>query len=162
MQCPRRSRSNGTSEPPAASAYAGAPGPSSIQVEDEPTFARICALFGSFCVVVGGVALYIGLFTTKTLPWPFTPFWMSLLLTVGCIALLFHAAYDRHVEFRRVYQFLGLACLVGGAVLCFLPYSAGGNKGQAGDLLGAGCRLPVAGAGVAAVHAPQRDGSARP
>src|SRR5271166_886884 len=114
------------------SALAGGPGPS-IRVEDEPAFARLCALVGAFCVVVGGVALYIGLFTAKTLPWPFTPFWMSLVLTVGCIALLFHAAYDRHVEFRRVYQFLGLLCLVGGAVLCFLPYSSGGNKGQTGD-----------------------------
>ena len=102
---------------------------------------RACAaLFGAFCVVVGGVALYIGLFTTKTLPWPFTPFWMSLLLTIGCIALLFHAAYDAHVEFRRVYQFLGVLSLIVGAVLCFLPYSSGGH-GRAGDLLGPGVVL---------------------
>ncbi len=120
-------------------ALAGAPGPS-IRVEDEPTFARVCALCGAFCVVVGGVALYIGLFTAKTLPWPFTPFWMSLLLTVGCIALLFHAAYDRHVEFRRVYQFLGVLALIVGAVFCFLPYTAGGH-GRAGDLLGPGVAL---------------------
>ena len=116
----------------------------SFQVEDEPTFARVCALVGAFCVVVGGVALYIGVFTSKALPFPFTPWVMSLMLTFGCIALLFHAAYDRNVEYRRVYQFLGVLSLLIGAALCFVPSSSGGH-GQAGDLLGPGFCFLTAG-----------------
>ena len=126
-----------------ALAYTDAGGPS-LQVEDEPTLARVFALIGAFCVVVGGVALYIGLFTSKQLPFPFTPWVMSLMLTFGSIALLFHAAYDRHVEYRRVYQFLGVFAIIVGAVFCFLPYAAGGH-GQAGDLLGPGFLFLTAG-----------------
>jgi ABC-2 type transport system permease protein len=120
----------------------GGTGPS-VQVEDEPTFARICALVGAFCVVVGGVALYINLYTEKKIP--IGPGSSSLLLSFGALALFFHAAYDRNAEFRRVYQFLGLLAAVVGAVFCFLPYSSGNHAGQVGDLLGPGFLLLCAG-----------------
>jgi hypothetical protein len=93
----------------------------SVRVADEPTFARVCALIGAFCTVVGGVALYMGVFTTKTLPFPFTVGWSSLILHFGVLCLLFHAAYDSNIEFRRVYQCLGVLCLVVGVILTLIP-----------------------------------------
>jgi ABC-2 type transport system permease protein len=123
-----------------ATAAVGAPGPS-IQIEDEPTGARIAALVGAFCAVIGGVALFLGLFTQRTLPWPFTPSWSSLILHFGVLCLLFHAAYDKNIEFRRVYQLLGLGCLVAGGVLCFIPYSWTKQNPQVGGLLGVGVPL---------------------
>jgi gliding motility-associated transport system permease protein len=123
----------------------GGVGPS-VQVEDQPTFARMAALVGSFCTVVGGVALYLGVFTSRTLPWPFTPSWSSLILHFGVLCLLFHSAYDRNVEFRRIYQFLGLAAILAGAALCFIPYSSAKGPGQVGDLMGAGA--PFLGVGL--------------
>jgi ABC-2 type transport system permease protein len=115
----------------------GGAGPSA-RIEDEPTFARVCALIGAFCTVVGGVALYMGVFTTKTLPFPFTVGWASLILHFGVLCLLFHAAYDANIEFRRVYQCLGVLCLVVGVILSLVPYGTGNRPGQVGDLLGPG------------------------
>jgi ABC-type transport system involved in multi-copper enzyme maturation permease subunit len=46
----------------------------------------------------------------------------SLSLAVGLAGLLFHAAFDRDVQFRRVYAVFAYLCLVVGAFLCFLPY----------------------------------------
>ena len=115
----------------------GGTGPST-RVEDQPTFARACALIGAFCTVVGGVALYMGVFTTKTLPFPFTVGWASLILHFGVLCLLFHAAYDNNIEFRRVYQCLGVLCLVIGVILSLVPYSSGNRTGQIGDLLAPG------------------------
>ncbi len=121
----------------------GGTGPSA-RVEDEPTFARVCALIGAFCTVVGGVALYMGVFTTKTLPFPFTVGWASLILHFGVLCLLFHAAYDNNIEFRRVYQCLGVLCLVVGVILSLVPYGTGNRPGQIGDLLGPGFLFLVA------------------
>ena len=80
----------------------------------------------------------MGVFTSKTLPFPFTVGWASLILHFGVLCLLFHAAYDNNVEFRRVYQCLGVLCLVIGVILSLVPYSSGNRPGQIGDLLGPG------------------------
>ena len=114
----------------------GGAGPS-VRVEDQPTFARTWP-DRRLLHVVGGVALYMGVFTTKTLPFPFTVGWASLILHFGVLCLLFHAAYDNNVEFRRVYQCLGVLCLVVGIILSLLPYGTGNHAGQIGDLLGPG------------------------
>src|SRR5205823_1864156 len=63
----------------------------------------------------------------------------------GVLCKLFHAAYDKNTKFRRVYQVVGLGCILLGGLFCFLPYG-GKQEGQVGDLLGAG--VPLLGVGL--------------
>ena len=141
-------------------APSGGPGPS-VQIEDEPSIARFAALVGAFCAVVGGVALYMGLFTARVLPWPFTPPWASLILHFGVLCLLFHSAYDNNVEFRRVYQVLGLGCILLGGVFCFLPYR--GETGRPGRRPARRRRAaPGRGFALPPVHPAQRNGRRHP
>ena len=55
-----------------------------------------------------------------------------VLLTFGIAGLLFHAAFDRDVQFRRVYMLFGYVCLVVGAFLAVraIPRQMGGLFGH--------------------------------
>jgi ABC-2 type transport system permease protein len=43
-------------------------------------------------------------------------------LVLGLVALLFHAAFDRDVQFRRLYMGFGFAAILVGAFLCLVPW----------------------------------------
>jgi ABC-type transport system involved in multi-copper enzyme maturation permease subunit len=101
----------------------------SVVREDDPTFARFLGLAGAALVTFGGAALIIGQFRRTAVGGA----WATFCLTVGIAAMLFHAAFDRETQYRRLYTYFGLLALVVGAFLCVVPY-----PNAAGDQFGLG------------------------
>jgi ABC-2 type transport system permease protein len=91
----------------------------SLLREDEATFPRYLGMFGGALVIFGGMALAFNL-TGK--PVRVGTGWATLLLSVGLAGLLFHAAFDRDVQVRRMYMAFSYALLAVGAGLFFYPY----------------------------------------
>jgi ABC-2 type transport system permease protein len=118
-------------EPIANSVLAGGTGPSA-RVEDEPTFARLCALLGACCAVVGCVALWMTTIGGRT-NLAFGPGWGGLLLFIGVCGLLFHAVIDKDLQFRLMYLGVGALLFIVGVGMCLLPYPT-----HMGGLFGAG------------------------
>ncbi len=102
--------------------------PSALR-EDEPGFARFFGLAGAALVTFGGAALIISRFRATAVGGG----WATFCLTIGLAGLLFHAAFDRDVQYRRLYTYFGLLALVIGGFLCILPY-----PNAAGDQFGLG------------------------
>jgi ABC-type transport system involved in multi-copper enzyme maturation permease subunit len=103
--------------PPWQEADEGAP---SVLRRDEPGFARVIGTLGAACVIFGGVALLLNRTGKLT---PLGNGGASFFLAVGLAGLLFHAAFDWDVQFRRIYMGFGyLALVVGGPLLCLIPY----------------------------------------
>jgi ABC-2 type transport system permease protein len=94
-------------------------GPSVVK-EDEPTLARTFGMFGAALVIFGSVALWSNTYMNR--PVRVGPGWASMALVLGLLCLLFHAAFDRDVQFRRLYAGFGYALLALGAFCCLLPY----------------------------------------
>src|SRR5262249_31524594 len=90
----------------------------SVLRDDKPGLARFMGLAGAALVTFGGAALIISRFR----PTAVGSGWATFALTVGISSMLFHAAFDRDVQYRRVYAYFGLLALVVGAFLCVLPY----------------------------------------
>src|SRR4051795_10070205 len=86
----------------------GGPGPSALR-EDEPHAARTVGMFGAALVIFGGMALGFHLYGQSV---RVGPGWAVLVLALGMAGLLFHAAFDRDVQFRRMYGLFSAACLV--------------------------------------------------
>jgi ABC-type transport system involved in multi-copper enzyme maturation permease subunit len=101
----------------------------SVLRDDKPGLARFMGLAGASLVTFGGAALIISRFR----PTAVGSGWATFALTVGIASMLFHAAFDRDVQYRRVYAYFGLLALVVGAFLCVLPY-----PNAAGDQFGLG------------------------
>jgi ABC-2 type transport system permease protein len=101
----------------------------SVLRDDRPGLARFLGLAGAALVTFGGAALIISRFR----PAAVGTGWATFALTVGIAAMLFHAAFDRDMQWRRVYAYFGLLSLAVGAVLCVLPY-----PNAAGDQFGLG------------------------
>jgi ABC-type transport system involved in multi-copper enzyme maturation permease subunit len=101
----------------------------SVMREDQPALARALGLFGAALVTFGGAALIISRFR----PTAVGGGWAVFSLTAGIAAMLFHAAFDREVQYRRLYTYFALLSLVVGAFLCVLPY-----PNAAGDQFGMG------------------------
>jgi ABC-type transport system involved in multi-copper enzyme maturation permease subunit len=97
-------------------------GPSVVK-EDEPTVARTVGMFGAAFVIFGSVALASNLYLGR--PVRVGPGWASMALALGFLGLLYHAAFDRDVQFRRIYAGFGYALLALGAFCCLLPYPKG-------------------------------------
>jgi gliding motility-associated transport system permease protein len=112
-------------------ASGGGAGPS-VRVEDEPTFARFCALLGACCAVVGCVALWMTTIGGRTNLY-FGPGWGGLLLFIGVCGLLFHAVIDKDLQFRLMYLVLGGLLFVVGVGVSLMPY-----PGHMGGLFGVG------------------------
>lgn len=91
----------------------------SVLREDEPTLPRTLGMIGAALVIFGGMALAFNLSGRLV---RVGSAWASLALCLGLGGLLFHAAFDRDVQFRRVYAVFAYLCLVVGVFLCFLPY----------------------------------------
>lgn len=104
-------------------------GPSQMR-RDDPKIARGVGVAAAAAIVLGGMALALHSAGRAT---PLGAGWAIFFLTIGIAGLLFHAAFDSDVQFRRVYMGFGYLCLIAGAFLCFVPY----NK-QPGALFGQG------------------------
>jgi ABC-type transport system involved in multi-copper enzyme maturation permease subunit len=91
----------------------------SVLREDEPALPRTLGMVGAALVIFGGMALAFNLSGRLV---RVGSAWASLALCLGLGGLLFHAAFDRDVQFRRVYAIFAYLCLIVGAFLCFLPY----------------------------------------
>lgn len=102
----------------------------SVMRRDDPKFARGVGLAAAAAIILGGMALALHSSGRIT---PLGTGWSAFLLTIGIAGLLFHAAFDSDVQFRRVYMIFGYLCLVIGGFLAVLPY----NK-QPGALFGQG------------------------
>ena len=101
---------------PVAVLDAGGP---SVMAADEPTFARTLAMIGGAFVIFGGMALGFNLAGAGA---RVSTGWAVLALTVGLCFLLFHAAFDRDVQLRRLYMAFGFAVVVLGIGLGLVPY----------------------------------------
>jgi hypothetical protein len=101
----------------------------SVLREDEPALARTLGMFGAALVIFGGMALAFNLSGRLV---RVGSGWAILALFLGLGGLLFHAAFDRDIQFRRVYMAFAYLCFVVGAFLCFLPHP------KMGDLFSAG------------------------
>jgi ABC-2 type transport system permease protein len=102
----------------------------SLMRSDDPMVARVFGLIGAAAVLVGGMALLLLNMKRAT---PLGPGSAIFLLTAGIAGLLFHAAFDRDIQIRRIYMAFGYICLIFGGFLAVVPY----NK-QPGSLFGQG------------------------
>jgi ABC-2 type transport system permease protein len=91
----------------------------SLMRQDEPTFARVIGMVGAALVIFGGLIL---LLTRSGRTMAVGPGWAMLWLALGLAGLLFHAAYDSDVQFRRLYMGFGVLALAVGCFLCVVPY----------------------------------------
>jgi hypothetical protein len=90
----------------------------SVVREDEPGLPRSVGMVGGALVIFGGMILARNLWIGE--------FWVgvgfsSLLLALGLGGLLFHAAFDRDLQIRRMYLVFAASALVLGGVLLWLP-----------------------------------------
>src|SRR5438128_1651244 len=89
-------------------------GPSRIR-DDEPGLPRTLGMIGAALIIFGGMALGFNLFGKSV---RVTTGWSILCLALGMACLLFHAAFDRDVQFRRMYLAFACTILALGALLC--------------------------------------------
>jgi hypothetical protein len=106
-----------TDRPGGAPVRPGDLGPSDIR-QDEPTLPRTLGMIGAALVIFGGMALGFNLYGKNV---RVGTGWAVLLLALGLAGLLFHAAFDRDIQFRRMYLAFGCATLALGAILCVFP-----------------------------------------
>jgi ABC-type transport system involved in multi-copper enzyme maturation permease subunit len=92
-------------------------GPSRIR-EDEPALPRTLGMIGAALVIFGGMALAFNMYGRSV---RVGSGWSILFLAFGLAGLLFHAAFDRDVQFRRMYLFFGCAIFALGVLLCVFP-----------------------------------------
>jgi ABC-2 type transport system permease protein len=102
----------------------------SVMRNDDPTVARFIGLASAGLVVFGGMALILQAAGRVT---PLAIGLATFLLTAGIAGLLFHAAFDWDVQFRRIYMVFGYVALIVGAFLAVVPYN-----NRAGALFGQG------------------------
>jgi ABC-type transport system involved in multi-copper enzyme maturation permease subunit len=86
---------------------------------DDPGLPRTLGMIGAALVIFSGMGLWFGRIGVG---------WGTLTLATGVAGLLFHAAFDRDVQFRRLYLGFAYATLAVGVFLSFYPYPA-----KAGD-----------------------------
>jgi ABC-type transport system involved in multi-copper enzyme maturation permease subunit len=91
----------------------------SVLREDEPGLPRTLGMAGAALVIFGGMALAFNL-SGRLVRVNVT--WSAVFLALGLCGLLFHAAFDRDVQFRRMYMAFAYALLIIGTFLCIFPY----------------------------------------
>ncbi|MFO0877328.1 MAG: ABC transporter permease [Gemmataceae bacterium] len=99
----------------------------SILREDEAGLPRTLGMIGAALVIFGGMALAFNLYGRAV---RISTGWSILCLAIGMGGLLFHAAFDRDIQFRRIYLIFGGVMLVLGLGLSLIPYPK-----AVGDLL---------------------------
>lgn len=111
-QSPQRER-------PAAPWQQSDSGPSLLR-SDDPTLPRILGgLGGAILIILGGLPLLLAGSGRAS---PVGPGFATFLLSAGMIALLFHAALDWDVQFRRIYMFFAFAVFALGVLFALAPY----------------------------------------
>ncbi len=98
------------------------PGPEiapSVVREDDLYIPRAVGMGGAMLVIFGGMALAFHLSSSSV---RLSLSWALLLTTLGVGGLLYHAAFDRDAQFRRLYMALGFALLATAGILVFMPY----------------------------------------
>lgn len=116
--------------------------PSTMQA-DEPTVARFIGMVGASLLIFGSTILVLQWLGWRSVV---TNTWVTLALATGIVALLFHAVYDRDIQFRRAYLGFGMLLLLAGVILCsmnWLQHYIVAAEGKPGDwfTLGVGCLL---------------------
>ena len=91
----------------------------SLMRDDDLFMPRLIGVFAAAAVIFGATAILLYRSGRGS---AVGPGWASFVLTCGLIGLLFHAAFDRDIQFRRVYMTFGYLALGLGAFLCILPY----------------------------------------
>ncbi len=87
----------------------------SVMAQDEPTVPRFLGMLGAALLVFGGTILLLQLFGLRSV---LGTGYVALALALGLAGLLFHAAYDADIQFRRMYMGFGLMLMLAGGVLC--------------------------------------------
>jgi hypothetical protein len=108
----------------------GAP---SVLRRDDPSFARVIGAIGAAAIIFGSFALLLNRTGKVT---PIGNGWATFFLAFGLSGLLFHAAFDWDVQYRRVYMAFGYLALLVGVLLCLLKY-----PDKVGDQFGFGFAL---------------------
>src|SRR4051812_24388637 len=86
----------------------------SIIREDRPTVARILAMTGLFCLVLGTLAMLAPLWQRATLINPSLGFFIG---STGLCLILFHAFSERDYQFRRLYGVFGWSLIFTGVFI---------------------------------------------
>jgi ABC-2 type transport system permease protein len=102
----------------------------SLMRRDDPKLARGIGVAAAAAIILGGMALALQTAGRAT---PMGIGWAVFFLTIGVAGLLFHAAFDSDVQYRRIYMAFGYLCMIAGGFLAIVPY----NK-QPGALFGQG------------------------
>jgi len=87
--------------------------------QDEPTVARVLGMIGAALLIFAGTILVLNMAGWRS---ALGPNWVLLALVAGIAALLFHSAYDRDLQFRRMYLAFGTAVLLTGIGLVALNW----------------------------------------
>jgi ABC-2 type transport system permease protein len=116
--------------------------PSTLR-QDEPTVARFLGMVGAALLIFGGTILLLQWWGWRS---AVGSGWVTLAIATGLAALLFHAAYDRDIQFRRMYLTFGGVALLAGITLClvhWLQNSFLAAEAKPGDWFttGVGCLL---------------------
>ncbi|MGL4553916.1 MAG: ABC transporter permease [Gemmataceae bacterium] len=89
----------------------------SVMRDDDLAVPRAVGTVAAAVVLFGGMALAMNLYGwTRVIDTG----WSLVVLAVGIAGLLYHAAFDRDIQFRRLYMTFGLASLVFGATLALV------------------------------------------
>src|SRR5436190_2359233 len=91
----------------------------SLMRDDDLFVPRLIGLLAAVFVTFGSVALILQRMGRTT---AVSPAWSTLCLILGLLGLLYHAAFDRDLQFRRVYMVFGYLALVVGSLLLVVPY----------------------------------------
>ncbi|NBY03767.1 MAG: hypothetical protein EBQ87_17615, partial [Planctomycetes bacterium] len=92
-------------------------GPSEM-VADQPTLARVIGSLGAALTIFGGLALALNLSGRIA---SVGSGWAAFAMAIGISGLLFHAAFDYELQFRRAYMLFGYMLLFMGALCFVLP-----------------------------------------
>ena len=96
----------------------------SVMRADQPTVARILAMAGVMLTAVGLLAVL-----APAMEWKYLvgPGWGAFFLSIGLVAIIYHAFADKDLQFRRMYTATGLLLMGVGVLLRLMPL--GGSVG---------------------------------
>lgn len=108
-----------TTVPPAPAGSASSELAPSVLLEDTLEVPRAVGAIAAGLVLFGGMALLLNLFGPARM---IDAGWSLVILALGMSGLLFHAAFDHEIQFRRLYMVVALVLLGVGILLTFVPY----------------------------------------
>jgi ABC-type transport system involved in multi-copper enzyme maturation permease subunit len=90
----------------------------SIVRPDEPTLARIIGFIGLLLITIGSAALLAGAFKWRS---NVSPAWGVVFFVTGLCGLLYHAAVDTDIQWRRTYGTIGFCWILAGMICSVVP-----------------------------------------